>query len=464
MFRDSGEVDSHPSAPAARRSGARVLLAQAGATVLIQSSLAAVTAILPVLARLRFGAGDWQTFLVTVATSTLAIFSIFWNAYLARSSTRSYLLTYWLVALLPLGLVSLASGYWTLLLFYVLAAIGASGWTPVFGQLLKRLYSDERRGRALSVINSASLAGTMVGSFAVGAWLHADANAFRIYMPAAAVLQLAGIGLLILLAQRTRPTPAPSAAVPQRPPRLRDLLAPIAHMNQVLRADRAFLRYEAAFMTYGVGWMICFALLPVLLTEKLAMNYQEVANSTQVVFQLAMLLTTIPIGWFADRFGVAHTSAASFAGLVLYPLGLLLARNTLEVALISTWYGVMMSGVNLAWMLGPVRFAPSPALVPQYVAIHTSLVGLRGILFQGLAMLIYTLTHSFVWPLLLASAAFGWASFQMRRLHATLQQPTVASGAPIDALPGARATLQRPASLPGDPGSAPVVLGADVAT
>ncbi len=165
---------------------------------------------------------------------------------------------------------------------------------------------------------------------------------------------------------------------------------------------------------------------------------------------------------------MARTSAASFAGLVLYPLGLLLARNPIEIGLISVWYGVMMSGVNLAWMLGPVHFAPSPALVPHYVAIHTSLVGLRGILFQGLAMLLYTLTHSFVWPLLLASAAFCWASIQMRRLHALLQTRAAESAADRAAAtarhtPSAeRAADAPPPAAAAEP--APIALGADVPT
>jgi hypothetical protein len=68
-------------------------------------------------------------------------------------------------------------------------------------------------------------------------------------------------------------------------------------------------------------------------------------------------------------------------------------------------------------MLGPVSLAPTPDKVPQYVAIHATFVGIRGKIFQGLGVLIYTLTHSFVLPFLLAAAAFGWSAFQMWQLN-----------------------------------------------
>jgi hypothetical protein len=238
-------------------------------------------------------------------------------------------------------------------------------------------------------------------------------------MPLIAVIQGAGLGLLAFLAHRTSPAQAVAPTGARR--RLRALFAPIMHMHDILRRDRMFLRYEQAFMTYGVGWMICHALLPVLVTAKLAMSYQEIAHSTQVVFQSAMLLMVYPMGWLIDRLGAARSSALSFAGLACYPLGLALAGDPFEIALASGAYGVCMAGVQHGWMLGPVALAPGPQHVAQYVAIHTTLVGLRGILAQGLGMALYRATHSFTWPLAIAAAAFVWAAWQMRRLQRSLR-------------------------------------------
>ena len=190
-------------------------------------------------------------------------------------------------------------------------------------------------------------------------------------------------------------------------------------MRSVLREDRTFFRYEAAFMTYGLGWMICYALLPVLATDRLNMDYTEFAGSTQVICSLFMLLTVYPMGWLMDRIGPARMSAYAFAWLTLYPIGLALSQSVTDVGIATAIYGSGMAGVHIGWMLGPVTLAPTRDHVGQYVAIHTTLVGIRGIVAQGLGMLIYRLTGSFTWAFVVAAICFAWAAIQMRQLRRT---------------------------------------------
>ena len=192
-------------------------------------------------------------------------------------------------------------------------------------------------------------------------------------------------------------------------------------MRQVLRADRTFYRYETAFMTYGVGWMICNALLPVLATDRLKMSYTQFVGSTQVVYPLCMLAMMYPMGWVMDRIGPTRTSGLAFAWLTLYPLGLWFAPTVTWVGVTTMFYGMAMAGVQLGWMLGPVSLAPSRDKVSQYVAIHATLVGLRGIVAQGVGMLLYRITGSFAWPFAIAAIAFAWGSWQMWRLHGAVR-------------------------------------------
>ncbi|RMF77173.1 MAG: hypothetical protein D6744_11600 [Planctomycetota bacterium] len=201
-------------------------------------------------------------------------------------------------------------------------------------------------------------------------------------------------------------------------------------MHRVLRANRAFLLYEAAFMTYGAGFHICEGLFPVLVTAGLLLDYQQVAESAHVVRQAATLVMIVPAGWLIDRLGAARTSAYAFAGLALYPLGLLLALQTSlapglhgvpGLTIASVCQGVALAGVFQTWMLGPVTLAPKPEHVPQYVAIHTALVGVRGVLAQGLGMGLYMLFGGFETPLLVSSACFAWGAWQMRGLARRLR-------------------------------------------
>ncbi len=406
--------------PHHRPSTARILTHHMVANVLIQSVWFGISSIMAILARKRFNANDWQTLMITAAPPTLLTVSIFWNALLHRTSIGHYLVINWACTMLPLTAAAFAQSFWHLLACFICAAIGAAGWSPVAGDLLGRFYGDHLRGRAYASINSAMFVGMMVASYAFGRALDVNEDAFRWYFPIATVASGLGVIILQRLDHITGAQKGRSRVVVVDRIALRHLFRPLLQLREILRTDRIFYRYEAAFMTYGVGWMICNALLPILATDRLKLSYTAFAGATQVIYPLCMLVMTYPMGWVMDRIGAARTSGLSFAWLSLYPLLLMLTHNVTTVGVATVFYGTAMAGVHLGWMLGPVTLAPSPDRVAQYVAIHTSLVGLRGILAQGIGMLIYRMTDSFTWPFAVAIVAFLWASLQMWRLRGAI--------------------------------------------
>ncbi|MBK8913877.1 MAG: MFS transporter [Phycisphaerales bacterium] len=375
-----------------------------------------VLTMLPVLARRRFDAGDWQTLLITAAVPTLLTASIFWNELLQRRAPARFFLWYWLVGVFPLGLATWATGFWSLWVLHLIAAVGNSGWLPLSGLLLKRFYPDSVRGRVFSLLSVVTLTAALGAGLAAGHWLEQDPDAFRIYMPIAAAAQFAGM-LVLIRAAGLAHVPAARAAASLRDS-LTAVTAPLRSMGRVLREDPRFRQYEQAFMMYGLGWMICNALLPVLATTRLSLTYGEYAGSTLVMQNLAMIVMALPMGGLLDRLGAVRTAALAFAMLSAYPLMLLAAAGTTSLSIASVAFGAAMAGVHVAWMLGPVAFAPRAELVPHYVSIHTTLVGLRGVVAQGLGMALYVATGGFLWPFVLAAAAFAWSAWEMWRLHA----------------------------------------------
>ncbi len=414
--------------------------------VLVQSTQNAVFFILAVLAKKRFGATDSQAVLITAAPTVLFVTGIFWNDVFRRARLGRYLWVYWLIACAPLLLAPLISHYWQLLTLHLIVCVGIAGYHPAAGELLKHLYPDASRGRIFSVLSASNMLINAACGFAVGVLLDHDAESFRWYMPLAAGLQGMGILIFWLMARRSgligsRPAPLDEA----RAMHIARVLEPIAHMRQVLREDRVFFRYEAAYMTYGVGWMICAALLPLIVTNRLGLNYESVAESTHVAYLVALVAALVPCGMLMDRWGPAKTSGISFAALTLYPIGLVLARDSTQLAIVSVIYGLAHSGTHLGWTLGPVSLAPSPQKVPQYVAIHATLVGLRGAVFQFVGVGIYKLTGSFTWPLVIAAIAFVWASTRMLGLQSDLKE--VAKRAKAAAAPPPTAPpVQEPAA------------------
>lgn len=379
--------------------------------------------VVPLLVRLKFGSADpnirdWQTTLITAAIPTFMIFSIFWNALLARLPLRRYAFVYWTVSVLPLACLALVQNYWQLLLCHVAATAGQGSWTPLNGKLLKHLYPDRLRGRVYGVLNAASLIAAIISVWALGRWLESRPDAFRVYFPVTAGIQFAGLFLLVWLGRRTG---MPDERVEGTGGFWKRVVGPVTHMGAVLRADRTFARYETAFMTYGAAYMMCDALLPIYATVKLHMGYEDYAHSTQMILRLVMLLSTLPMGWIHDRIGPVRTSCLAFAVLIGYPLLVWHAGDFWGLSVASVVYGLGLAAVGMGWMLGPVVLAKTPERVPQYVAIHATLVGFRGVIFQGLGTLLYKLTGSFVGPFVLASLLFTHATWQMWRLHVVMR-------------------------------------------
>jgi hypothetical protein len=112
-----------------------------------------------------------------------------------------------------------------------------------------------------------------------------------------------------------------------------------------------------------------------------------------------------------------RTSGISFGVLAFYPILLLLAEGPRGVGVASTVWGIGLGGVMMGWMLGPVALARRKEDVPAYSGIHATLVGLRGVVFQGLGMLLYQLSGVFGLPLIMAALLFATSAVMMWMLH-----------------------------------------------
>jgi sugar phosphate permease len=399
----------------------RVLPFHLVAMVLLSTSLECLFWLIPYILRIRFDASDWMVTVSTAAVPTLLATSVFWNDVLKRMTVRRYLLLQWAAVALPLLLGAMSQNRYQLVTCHVLAGIGLAGWSPVNGEILRRFYSQRVRGRAFSSLVIARLLTGAVFSYFVGPWLDWMPNAFRIFMPAAAVLHLLAVFQFQYLVRVTQSEGdreiEPFGGVRQI---LRGF-EPVKHTLKVLAQDRNFRRYETAFMVYGIGWMFCTALMPLLATDRLHMDYENVGESTQVAFKVAMLLTILPMGWVMDRLGPARTCGMSFAFLMIYPATLIFADSVSDVAVATALFGVAMSGVHVGWNVGPVTLAPDRARAPQYLAIHATLVGVRGAAFPFLGVGIYKLSGSFNVSLALAVAAFGVAALLMWQLQGIMR-------------------------------------------
>ncbi len=390
------------------------------AVALVNSTWMASQFILPIIARREFKANDFETVLITASPTIFFSFSIFWNDVFKRTSFGKYLWMYWLVACLPMVAVAGATEYWMILVPHLVACIGGAGYHPAAGDLLNHLYPAATRGRWYSIIAASSMATGAIAAFFIGESMDIDNQAFRIFLPL--IVGMQGLGLLVMawLSHRSGHSERRVLAANDSRSLWTRVVEPITHTKEVLREDPVFAKYEASYMVYGVGWMICYALLPMLI-DHLKLPYGEATRSTQFAYLIALCLAYWPAGLLMDKLGAIRSTGLSFLMLSLYPIGMFFATGAVDLTFVSAWYGLAHAGASVGWILGPVALAPNKEKVAQYVAIHSTMVGIRGKIFQGLGVFLYWLSGSFGLPLALAAIGFLYSSYLMFKLHSSVQ-------------------------------------------
>ena len=401
-----------------------------------------VIEIMPVMLLKDFNAASWHIPIATSALSAMFLLSICWNEIYLRSNVRIYLLLVYLLAYLPVAGIALCHRPEWVLAIVLLSSMGLAGFNSLNGDMLRHCYAEPIRSEVWGLLNAVWQGAIMVLAYAVGKWLDADGQAFRIYMPVSAVLLAIGVWLLArityepLFAERARARPTQPVGEALR--------SAYANMTKTLREDPVFRRYETAFGIYGMGWMTCAALLPFLAVDILNMSYTGFARSTQVAFKLTFILMIIPAGSLIHRFGPIRVAGRCFALMSLWPVGMTLVSllpagllqsrvelglgrplvSELSLAVVMVASAVATSGIHLAWTLGPVALARDPAHAASYLAIHATLVGVRSVVAQFPAVLLYRLTGQIWLPLSLAIVLFLTGAWLMRRLERAPQAPT----------------------------------------
>jgi MFS family permease len=312
---------------------------------------------------------------------------------------------------------------------------------PLRADLIRRAYPATGRGRAYAAVAAAETCSAILGVWLFGWAQQQDARAYVWLYPLAGGCSIFGA---LLAAKFAAAVCDPHHASADRMSRRRSGFRRLVRVSEAFRAVRVtfrrdpdFFRFERAYMAYGGGWMICFALIPHLVKDKLHLDWSGIALFSQNAMQIFLLLGMLPLGRLADRWGPIRLSAFLFAGLSLYPLGLCLAADGPQLAYVSAGYGLLMAGVHITWNLGPLTLAPTPLKAPLYAAVHTTMVGVRSLLMQPLGVLLFVVSGGFTLPLLVASACFAVGSLGMFRLAKRKaralrlgQTPTVPDAAP----------------------------------
>jgi MFS family permease len=222
----------------------------------------------------------------------------------------------------------------------------------------------------------------------IGSAMDLDERSFHWIFPVTAVLGLVGVAIY----SRVRLRGQRRLARQERAGRAHERLSlnPFS-VGRVLAGDPVYRRFMLWMFIFGLGNLMLTAPLAVVLHETFDVEYTD---GILITSSIAAVIAPISIPAWARlmrhrhilQFRSIHAWSYVTASLCLF-LGSWLRRIEL-MYLAAVFTGIGNGGGALAWNLGHHDFAP-PGRDAQYMGVHVTLTGIRGLIAPFLAVGIY---------------------------------------------------------------------------
>lgn len=293
------------------------------------------------------------------------------------------------VCLLLMAAVPLSSpGLWGFIALIVIARAAWAGVLTVRAAVWRANYQRQWRARVTARI--VQLNSVLIAAYAalIGLVLEWHSTGFRaLFLLAAACAFYAAYQHRGARMRRQRMLIAAELAEKN----LSGQTRAIAGLRGILAKDRDFRRYMLCMMVFGSGNLMLIPLLVVIFGDQL-----RLAQSTQVILtsSLPLLVLCLAVRWWApvldNRHIFSYRAIHSWfyvASIALF-LGAIASNEPMLLWPASIVLGAAHAGGHLGWNLGHNDFS-SDANAAQYMAIHVTLTGIRGLLMPLVAIGFY---------------------------------------------------------------------------
>jgi len=302
------------------------------------------------------------------------------------------ILMVWVMAAAPrtvAGLVMLAAAM-------VVGRIAISGVLTLRTVVWRANYGRSERARATGKFATIQVLVLAGAALAVGAGRDSSDAVLRGLLVAAGLIGAVGVAAYhgIRVRHERRQLRAERADhVHQRPG-----LSPMSILR-TLRADPAYARFMLAMFIFGSGNLMVTAPLVIVLRDQFKLgSLWSVAIISGIPYMVmpwviplwARLMSAHHVAGFRARHSWAFVAGqtAVFVGAAMHSLPVLFVAAAIQ--------GIAGAGGAIAWNLGHLDYAP-PHRATEYMGVHVTLNGLRGILAPLAAVKIYTWVDA-RWP------------------------------------------------------------------
>lgn len=281
----------------------------------------------------------------------------------------------------------------------------SSAVLPLLTQIYQDNYPAARRGRLFSQTFIIRIATAVAFGWLAGEFLSRWLEWFRLLLFLFAVC-FAGAGLCV-------------ARIPSRP-------LSNDGGSHPLRALR-FARSDALFRRTLVSWMILgFANLMMLplrveylanAAHGLMLSILAVTIYSEVLPNAARLVMSPVWGWLFDHMNFFALRSLLNLGFAIGIVTFFVDDSPVGLVIGAVVYGMSRAGGDVAWSLWVTKLAP-PDRVADYMAVHTSLTGVRGVLAPVVAF--HAVQH-------FSLTAMGWFSAGLIVIATLLLLPEIRS-------------------------------------
>jgi hypothetical protein len=240
--------------------------------------------------------------------------------------------------------------------------------TPLMTQVYQDNYPATQRGSLFSRAFVIRIACATLSSYAMGWWMTRHGE-----RPLAVVWGFAVCAAASAFCWTT---------VPSTPLQVSPLKVHPFRGFQSVVEDACFRRTLIAWMLMGVGNLVMLPLrVEMLARPQISGNWTpaDIALLTAVLPNIARICTSRFWGWAFDRMDFFALRGILNAGFALAILAFFAGDSLAWMTVGAVLYGVSGAGGDVVWSLWVTKLA-APEKVADYMAVHTLLTGIRGVL------------------------------------------------------------------------------------
>lgn len=333
-----------------------------GATLLYSVYGVVLTSFPAILIRQQ-GAPTWIVSLVIAAPSIGSFSAIFWSRLTERTPKMRVMLLGGGLARLSIMLMLLAFNPIIFALVMILTNVLEISKSPSYAGIMQQVYPNHRRSELMGKVRVATSIGTIISSMLIGQLF--QVVDFRYVYAVAGLFGLASIFVFTRIHYYGVPS--------KRPP---------TSLKKMLRIPRTDKRYgdflSSTFLVGFANWM-GLSIYPIIAVDELHVTSSYYGILAAVTSAVAIVFYFI-WGSYSDHH---HPMVITFITFVLGITGFivyLLAQDPIFLLIPAVVNGISNSGGDLAIINNAIRFPKEREDIPHYMALYTTLIGVRGVL------------------------------------------------------------------------------------